>query len=60
MIGAAINGNLAIMGNMDWRFLYKCGHFAPDHLQNISSFRNTRSAKEMCILCVENLCESGK
>ena len=57
MIGAAIYGNLISIGHLEWRFLYKCGHFAPDHLQDIVNNRNTRSAREMCILCVEGLKE---
>ena len=49
-IGAAIHGNLAIIGNIDWRFLYRCGHFAPDHLHKQSY---SRSGQKMCVLCVK-------
>ena len=49
-VGAAIYGNLAEIGDTDWRFLYKCGHFAPDHLWRQ---QYTRSGQKMCILCVE-------
>ena len=51
-IGAAIEGPLALIGpsRMDWRFLYKCGHFAPDHL---GPETYSRSGQEMCIMCVK-------
>ena len=51
-LGAAIYGTLIPLGQsyMDWRFLYKCGHFAPDHLGPESY---SRSGQEMCVLCVK-------
>ena len=51
-IGAAIYGTLISIGrsHLDWRFLYKCGHFAPDHL---GPEVYSRSGQEMCVLCVK-------
>ena len=51
-IGTGIHGEgkLIPIGRMDWRFLYKCGHFAPD---NLVGSRSSRSGLPICILCVK-------
>ena len=54
-IGAAIYGTLISIGQnqLDWRFLYKCGHFAPDHLWGVLPLKSSRSGQELCVLCVK-------
>ena len=38
------------IGAYSFRFLYGCGHFAPDHLSQVEG--STRSGQIKCVLCL--------